>query len=97
MLVRLNLFQGESVELMIDMVVVLNISLVARFLNKESQRLAANGQPAASSMASDEAEILRVALARDYTKYMPMSNLHALIVQRVKEGWSEKEGEYERV
>lgn len=82
---------------MADMVVALDTSLVARFLNKESQRLAANGQPTASRMANDEAEVLRVALARDYAKYMPMANLHALIVQRVKEGWPEKEGEYERV
>jgi hypothetical protein len=82
---------------MIDMVVALDISLVARFLNKESQRLAATGQVAASRMAADEAEVLRVVLARDQAKYLPMANLHALIVQRVQEGWTEKEGEYERV
>ena len=79
------------------MVVSLDLSLAARFLNKESQRLAANGQAAASRMASDEAELLRVALARDQAKHLPMAKLHALIVQRVKEGWPEKEGEYERV
>jgi len=26
-----------------------------------------------------------------------MASLHSLIVQRVREGWPEKEGEYERV
>jgi hypothetical protein len=87
---------GES-SLTIDMVVALDLSLVARFLNKESQRLAASGQAAAANMAAEEAEMLRLVLARDQAKYLPMSNLHALIVQRVQEGWTEKEGEYERV
>jgi hypothetical protein len=48
-------------------------------------------------MAGDEAETLRVALATDFAKWLPMASLHAIIVQRVREGWPEKEGEYERV
>lgn len=79
------------------MIVALDISLAARFLNKEAQRLTANGHPYASKMASDEAELLRLALARDYAQYLPMAGLHDLIIQRVREGWPEKEGEYERV
>jgi hypothetical protein len=79
------------------MIVALDISLAARFLNKEAQRLAANGHLGGSKMASDEAELLRVALARDFAKFLPMAGLHDLIIQRVREGWPEKEGEYERV
>lgn len=80
-----------------DMVVALNLSLAARFLNKEAQRLASSGSAHVANMAAEEAEILRVCLARDYCKYLPMASLHAMIVQRVKEGWPEKEGEFERV
>ena len=80
-----------------DMIVALDLSLAARFLNKEAQRLATNGHGYASKMASDEAELLRLVLARDCAKYLPLAGLHDLIVQRVREGWPEKEGEYERV
>ena len=83
--------------LILDMIVSLDISLAARFLNKESTRLATTGQLHGSRMASEEAEILRVILARDYARWLPMATLQALIVQRVREGWAEKEGEYERV
>ena len=79
------------------MIVALDLSLVSRFLFKESDRLAKSGQPALAVMASDEAEILRVTLATDYAKWLPMASLHSLIIQRVREGWPEKEGEYERV
>ena len=48
-------------------------------------------------MAADEAECLRQALCGEYSKWLPMANLHGLIVQRVREGWAEKEGEYERI
>jgi hypothetical protein len=79
------------------MIVAFDISIAARFLNKESQRLTAAGQLPAAGMASGEAEILRTILGRDYARYLPMAGLHSLIIQRVREGWPEKEGEYERV
>jgi hypothetical protein len=80
-----------------DVVAALDISLASRFLYKESDRLAKAGQSQAAAMAGDEAETLRVALATDFAKWLPMASLHAIIVQRVREGWPEKEGEYERV
>ncbi len=79
------------------MIVAMDLSLASRFLYKESDRLAKNGHTSGAAMASEEAEILRVALAKDYSKWLPMASLHSLIVQRVREGWPEKEGEYERV
>ncbi|OCF41763.1 hypothetical protein I317_04369 [Kwoniella heveanensis CBS 569] len=81
----------------VDMIVVLDLSLCARFLHKEADRLRLCGQTQAAQCASDEAEILTTCLAGPFAKYMPMAQLHALIVQRVKEGWPEKEGEYERI
>jgi hypothetical protein len=80
-----------------DMIAALDISLASRFLFKESDRLSKVGQTHGAAMASEEAELLRVTLARDYARWLPMAGLHALIVQRVREGWPEKEGEYERV
>lgn len=77
------------------MVVVLDVSLAARFLNKEAQRLATLGHPQASKIASDEAELLRVALARN-ARYLPMSGSHDLVIQRTREGWNERDGEHER-
>lgn len=79
------------------MIVALNLSLASRFLFKESDRLAASGQMRPSQLAAEEAEFLKNALARDYAKWLPMASLQALIIQRVREGWPEKEGEYERV
>ena len=88
-------FADESVGS--DLGVTLDLSLASRFLYKESNRLAEAGQSHLACMASEEAEMLRVTLARDYARFLPMASLHALIVQRVREGWPEKEGEYERV
>lgn len=82
---------------MADMIVALDLSLAARFLYKESIRLAERGQSQAAAMASDEADVLKLALARDFTPWLPMANLHAMIVERVQAGWTEKEGEYERM
>ncbi|ORX35974.1 hypothetical protein BD324DRAFT_514442 [Kockovaella imperatae] len=79
------------------LVVSLDISLAARFLNKESSRLSSLGHPQPAAEAAQEAEYLRSTLANDMAKWVPMASLHAMIVQRVKEGWPEKEGEYERV
>ena len=81
----------------IEMVTPICLSLVARFLNKESARLAAAGQARPAGMAAEDAETLRVTLERDIAPWLPMAGLHAMIVRRVKEGWPEKEGEYERV
>lgn len=78
------------------MLVALDISLASRFLFKESARLLKNHNASAAVMASDEAELLKLALERDYSRYLPMASLHALIIRRVREGWAEKEGEYER-
>ena len=79
------------------MIVASNLSLASRFLFKESDRLAKSGQNKGSAMAREEAEVLRVTLERDHAKWLSMASLHSLIVQRVREGWPEKEGEYERV
>jgi len=80
----------------VDMIVALDISLASRFLYKEAMRLSQGGQPQAA-MAAEEAEILRQCLGRDYGRWLPMASLHSLIVQRVREGWPEKDGEYERL
>lgn len=80
-----------------DMGVALNISLCSRFLFKESERLRLIGEVQPAAMAEAEAESLRQALTGEYSRWMPMASLHALIVQRVREGWAEKEGEYERI
>ena len=79
------------------LIVSLDFSLTARFLNKESSRLDAAGYWGPATDAAQEAEVLRAALANDMSKWVPMASLHALIIQRVKEGWPEKEGEYERI
>jgi hypothetical protein len=79
------------------MIVALNLSLAARFLNKESERLRASHQVAAAGLAQEEAEVLKRALSDDYSRWMDMARMQGIIVQRVKDGWSEKEGEYERV
>ncbi|RXK42505.1 hypothetical protein M231_00059 [Tremella mesenterica] len=81
----------------LDMIVALDISLACRFLYKEADRLSSAGQVQAASMAIEEADVLRGCLAGEYAKWLPMAQLHSLIVQRVREGWPEKEGEYERV
>ncbi|WVQ97444.1 hypothetical protein IAU59_004557 [Kwoniella sp. CBS 9459] len=81
----------------VDMIVVLDLSLCSRFLHKEADRLRLGGQTQTAQLASQEAEILRSCLAGPFAKFMPMAQLHSLIVQRVQEGWPEKEGEYERI
>jgi hypothetical protein len=80
-----------------DMLVAINISLVARLLHKESDRLQSIGQFDASRMAGEEAELLRETLAGDFARWMPMAELHGMVVARVSQGLAEKEGEYERV
>lgn len=82
---------------LVDMGVALSISLCSRFLFKESDRLQTIGQHHGATLAADEAETLRQALTGDYARWLPMASLHGLIVQRVREGWAEKEGEYERI
>ncbi|ORY32325.1 hypothetical protein BCR39DRAFT_464647 [Naematelia encephala] len=81
----------------VDMVVALDLSLASRFLFKESDRLSKSNQHQAATMAAEEAEILKNALSTDYCRWLPMASLHGLIVQRVREGWAEKEGEFERI
>lgn len=77
--------------------VAINLSLAARLLHKEADRLRSINQNRAANMAADEAETLRLALAGEFARWMPMAGLHALIVGRVRDGMAEKEGEYERV
>jgi hypothetical protein len=79
------------------MTVALDVSLCSRFLFKESERLRLHGAPGPAAIACEEAESLRLALTGEYSRWMPMASLHGLIVQRVRKGWSEKEGEYERI
>jgi hypothetical protein len=47
--------------------------------------------------AEREAAILHNALNDKIGRWMPMARLHGMIVQRVREGLPEKDGEYERV
>jgi hypothetical protein len=79
------------------MTVGLDLSLCSRFLFKESERLSLHGAIGPAADACQEAESLRQVLQGEYSRWMPMAHLHGLIVQRVRKGWSEKEGEYERV
>lgn len=79
------------------MIVALDISLASRFLFKESDRLRSAKQLHGAHMAEQDAEFLRQVLVGDASRWLPMASLHGLIVQRVREGWSEKEGEWERV
>nr|XP_019049274.1 hypothetical protein I302_03056 [Kwoniella bestiolae CBS 10118]OCF28204.1 hypothetical protein I302_03056 [Kwoniella bestiolae CBS 10118] len=86
----------------LDLVVALNLSLTSRFLFKESSRLLNLPQPNVdtnriAAMISQDAEVLRQALNGNYNRFTPMAGMHSLIVQRVREGWPEKEGEYERI
>jgi hypothetical protein len=90
-------YRGPVLTCLVDMGVALSISLCSRFLFKESDRLQAMGEISGATMAADEAEVLRQALTGEYSKWLPMAQLHGLIVQRVREGWAEKEGEYERI
>ncbi|WRT64168.1 uncharacterized protein IL334_001097 [Kwoniella shivajii] len=86
----------------LDLIVALDLSLTSRFLFKESDRLLNMPQsnPDAArmaSMASSEAEVLTQALVGPFDRFNPIAGMHSLIVQRVREGWPEKEGEYERI
>ncbi|WWC86277.1 uncharacterized protein L201_001150 [Kwoniella dendrophila CBS 6074] len=86
----------------LDLLIALNLSLTSRFLFKESSRLLNSPQPSPeanhmASMASSEAEVLRQALNGIFNRFNPIAGMHSLIVQRVREGWPEKEGEYERI
>ena len=78
------------------MIVALDLSLASRFLHKHATYLFSTDPDLTAAIAS-EAEELREILSRDYARWLPMAGLHAMIVQRVREGWAEKEGEYERV
>lgn len=82
---------------LVDMIVAINISLVARFLHKEAARLRALGQVQPAAMAESDADALARVLQVDFGHWIPMAALHSLIVDRVKQGLPEKEGEYERV
>ncbi|KAK8865941.1 hypothetical protein IAR55_001090 [Kwoniella newhampshirensis] len=81
----------------VDMLVALDLSFASRFLFKETNRLMSIGQTQAAGYASEEAEMLCGILRGPYTRWLHIASLHSLIIQRVREGWSEKEGEYERV
>ena len=76
--------------------VAINISLCSRFLVKESQRLQTQGDYSGAAVAMEEAEGLRQTLLGPYSKWLPMASVHAMVVERVRDGWAEKEGEYER-
>jgi hypothetical protein len=81
-----------------DLVVTVDISLAARFLYLEAARLQRAGCPQHIVMAAErEAAILHNALNDKIGRWMPMARLHGMIVQRVREGLPEKDGEYERV
>ncbi|KAK4688000.1 hypothetical protein P7C73_g2109, partial [Tremellales sp. Uapishka_1] len=82
---------------LVDMIAALDISLASRFLFKEATRLEGINSPQGAKMAFEDAEVLQNVLANDYSEWLPMASLHGLIVQRVREGWPEKDGEYERV
>jgi hypothetical protein len=69
------------------MMVAWNFSLAARFLNKHADYAGTKEEGPSQIQAK----------LNDWGKFLPMAGLHSMIIQRVKEGWAEKEGEYERV
>lgn len=73
------------------------MSLVARFLNKEGSRLLQRASESIALTITEEATFLQQALKNELSPWMPMAGLHSMIVERVRDGWPEKEGEYERV
>lgn len=81
-----------------DLVVAIDISLAARFLYLEAARLQRTGcPPHIFAAAEGEAGVLHHALNDKIGKWMHMARLHGMIVQRVREGMPEKDGEYERL
>lgn len=82
---------------MLDLIIAIDMSLVARFLHKEASRLIQIGNDGLAMTINEEATSLQQSLKNDLSPWMPMAGLHSMIVERVRDGWPEKEGEYERV
>ncbi|XAO23238.1 hypothetical protein I312_102016 [Cryptococcus bacillisporus CA1280] len=82
----------------VDMMVALSISLAARLLVKEAARFQATGALTAASHALADAGILQNCLDGPFNKHMEVAGgMFSRIVDNVREGRTEKNGEYERV
>lgn len=82
----------------VDMMVALSISLAARLLVKEAARFQATGALTAASHALADADVLQNCLDGPFNKYMEVAGgMFSRIVDNVREGRTEKNGEYERV
>lgn len=93
----LSLFD-HAYYLWLDMMVALSISLAARLLVKEAARFQATGALTAASHALADAGILQNCLDGPFNKYMEVAGgMFSRIVDNVREGRTEKNGEYERV
>lgn len=82
----------------VDMMVAFSISLAARLLVKEAARFQATGALTAAAHALADADILQNCLDGPFNKYMEVAGgMFSRIVDNVREGRTEKNGEYERV
>ncbi|KIR37054.1 hypothetical protein I352_00366 [Cryptococcus deuterogattii MMRL2647] len=82
----------------VDMMVAFSMSLAARLLVKEAARFQATGALTAASHALADADILQNCLDGPFNKYMEVAGgMFSRIVDNVREGRTEKNGEYERV
>ncbi|OWZ80353.1 hypothetical protein C365_01305 [Cryptococcus neoformans Bt85] len=82
----------------VDMMVAFSISLAARLLVKEAARFQATGALTAAAHALADADILQNCLDGPFNKYMEVAGgMFSRIVDNVREGRTEKNGEFERV
>ncbi|OWZ71855.1 hypothetical protein AYX14_02736 [Cryptococcus neoformans] len=82
----------------VDMMVAFSISLAARLLVKEAARFQASGALTAAAHALADADILQNCLDGPFNKYMEVAGgMFSRIVDNVREGRTEKNGEFERV
>ncbi|EAL22251.1 hypothetical protein CNBC3890 [Cryptococcus deneoformans B-3501A] len=82
----------------VDMMVAFSISLAARLLVKEAARFQASGALTAAAHALADADILQNCLDGPFNRYMEVAGgMFSRIVDNVREGRTEKNGEYERV
>lgn len=80
------------------MMVAFSISLAARLLVKEAARFQATGALTAAAHALADADILQNCLDGPFNRYMEVAGgMFSRIVDNVREGRTEKNGEYERV
>ncbi|WVQ82762.1 hypothetical protein IAT38_004894 [Cryptococcus sp. DSM 104549] len=81
----------------VDILVAQALSLASRLLTKEAASLHLSGQAQSAARMDADSELLRRCLEGPFDRFVKMAGVHSRIVQRVREGWTDKEGEYERV